>query len=121
MSGLISWGESEGSKSLLMGALDAIARLEETSDEGEKELLKEHPQDIDSLNRYLHRLEVDAGLLICPECGRWYPIGSAVETIPEMLPDDLREKDRDLEWMEKWSHLIPANVLEEGKPYNIKQ
>ena len=82
--------------------------------------MKEHPKDIDSLNRYLHRLEVDAGLLVCPECGRWYPIGSAVETIPEMLPDDLREKDRDLEWMEKWSHLIPANVLEEGKPYNIK-
>lgn len=112
--------ESEGSKSLLTGALDAIARLEETRDESEKELLKEHTQDIDSLNRYLHRLEVDAGILVCPECGRWYPIGSAVETIPEMLPDDLREKDRDLEWMEKWSHLIPANVLEEGKPYNIK-
>ncbi len=52
---------------------------------------------------------------------RAYPIGSTVETIPEMLPDDLMEIDRDLEWMEKWSHLIPTDVLDEGNPYNLKQ
>ncbi len=113
--------ESQSSKSLLTGALNAIAEIGGTSDKSEKELLDEHPQDIDALNRYLHLLEVDAGLLVCPECGRWFPIGSAVETIPEMLPDDLREKERDLEWMEKWSHLIPANVLDDRNPYNIKQ
>ena len=113
--------ESQGSKSLLTGAIDAIASFDGTGDKSEKELLDEYPQDIDALNRFMHLLEVDAGLLVCPECGRWYPIGSAVETIPEMLPDDLREKDRDLEWMEKWSHLIPAKVLEEGTPYHIRQ
>ena len=113
--------ESQSSKSLLAGALDAIASIGGTGEKSEKDILGQHPQEVDALNRYLHLLEVDAGLLVCPECGRWYPIGSAVETIPEMLPDDLREKDRDLEWMEKWNHLIPASVLEEGKPYNIKQ
>jgi uncharacterized protein YbaR (Trm112 family) len=112
--------ESQSSKRLLTAALDAIAHIEGTSDKSEKELINEHPEDIDALNRYLHLLEVDAGLLVCPECDRWYPIGSAVETIPEMLPDDLREKDRDLKWMVKWSNLIPTNVLEEGNPYNIK-
>ena len=113
--------ESENSKSLLKGALDAIAGIEGAGEKSEKEILEAYPEEIDALNRYLHLLEVDAGLLVCPECGRWYPIGSAVETIPEMLPDDLREKDRDLEWMEKWSHLIPSNVIEEGNPYNIKK
>ena len=63
--------------------------------------------------------EVDAGLLICPECGRWYPIGSSVETIPELLPDDLREKDRDIAWLELWRELVPLSILEEGKPHNL--
>jgi uncharacterized protein YbaR (Trm112 family) len=112
--------DSQASKSLLEGALDAIASLEGTGDKSEGELLEEYPGDIDALNRFMHLLEMDAGLLVCPECGRWYPIGSAVETIPEMLPDDLREKERDLEWMEKWSHLIPADVLKEGKPYSTQ-
>jgi uncharacterized protein YbaR (Trm112 family) len=110
--------ESQSSKSLLTGAHDAITGIKRASEKSEKELLEEYPQGIDSLNRYMHLLEVDAGLLVCPECGRWYPIGSAVETIPEMLPDGLREEERDLEWMEKWSYLIPVKVLEDGKPYS---
>jgi uncharacterized protein YbaR (Trm112 family) len=113
--------ESGSSKNMLKGALEAIADIKGTDEKSEKELLDQYPEAIDALNRYLHLLEIDAGLLVCPECGRWYPIGSAVETIPEMLPDDLREKERDLEWMEKWSKLIPHKVLEEGNPYNIKQ
>jgi uncharacterized protein YbaR (Trm112 family) len=112
--------DSQASKNLLEGALDAITSLEGTGDKSEGELLEEYPGDIDALNRFMHLLEMDAGLLVCPECGRWYPIGSAVKTIPEMLPDDLREKERDLEWMEKWSHLIPADVLKEGKPYSTQ-
>jgi len=112
--------ESQGSKSLLAGALDALAGIGDTDSKSEADVLKEYPTEIDALNKYMHLLEVDAGLLVCPECGRWYPIGSAVETIPEMLPDDLREKERDLEWMEKWSHLIPEKVLGEGKPYSTK-
>jgi len=112
--------DSQSTKGLLVIALDAIKRLEKAPEKDEKSLLEEHSQDIDALHRYLNLTEVDAGLLVCPECARWYPIGSAVETIPEMLPDDLREKDRDLEFMEKWSHLIPAKVLEEGNPHNIK-
>ena len=42
-----------------------------------------------------------------------------METIPEMLPDELREKDRDLEWLEKWRAVVPKPVLEEGRPYNL--
>lgn len=110
---------SESSKGLLAIALDALSRLEKSLEMSEMDLLREFPQDIDALYRFLNLIEVDAGLLVCPECHRWYPIGSAVETIPEMLPDDLREKERDLEWLKRWRELVPGKILEEGKPFNL--
>jgi uncharacterized protein YbaR (Trm112 family) len=102
---------------MLATAMDKIAQLE--GEETEEKLLKEHADDLDALHRYLNMMEVDAGLLVCPECGRWYPIGSAVETIPEMLPDDLREQDRDLKWLEEWRQHVPEHVIKNGKPYNL--
>ena len=83
--------------------------------------MKEFPEVVDALYRFLNLVELDAGLLVCPECGRWYPIGSAVETIPEMLPDDLRDKERDLEWLERWRGLVPPQTIEGGKPYNLTE
>ena len=110
---------SMASKGLLAIAVDALARLKQAKEMCEEDLLKEFPQDIDALYRFMNLIEVDSGLLVCSECGRWYPIGSAVETIPEMLPDDLRERDRDLKWLEKWREVVPARVLGEGKPFNL--
>ena len=112
--------DSISSKGLLAIAVDAITRLEMCTDKSEEKLLDEFNQDIDALYRYLNLLEVSEGLLVCPQCNRWYPIGSAVDTIPEMLPDELRERERDLEWMKKWSHVIPDKVLEEGNPYSTQ-
>jgi uncharacterized protein YbaR (Trm112 family) len=111
--------DSNAAKGLLAIAVDAATRLKQAQDVCEEDLLKEHPEDIDALYRFLNLIEVDSGLLVCPECGRWYPIGSAVETIPEMLPDDLRERERDLKWLEKWRERVPAQVLENGKPFNL--
>jgi uncharacterized protein YbaR (Trm112 family) len=109
----------DDSVGLLAVAIDAINRLKRVPETCEDDLLRDHPEDIDALYRFLNLMEVDAGLLVCEECGRWYPVGSAVETIPEMLPDDLREKERDLKWLEKWRDLIPARVLERGRPFNL--
>ena len=111
---------SNDTSGLLAVALDVLNRLEDLQEPSEENLLQDHKRDLDALYRYMNLVEVDAGLLVCPECGRWYPVGSAVETIPEMLPDDLREKDRDLKWMEKWADLIPKQVTEEGRPYNLE-
>jgi uncharacterized protein YbaR (Trm112 family) len=82
-------------------------------------LLKEFPEGVDVMYRYLNLVEVAEGLLRCPECGRWYPIGSAVETIPELMPDDLRERDRDLEWLGKWREKLPEHVLSDGRPFTL--
>jgi uncharacterized protein YbaR (Trm112 family) len=82
-------------------------------------LIDGFPEGVDVLYRYLNLLEVAEGLLRCPECGRWYPIGSAVDTIPELMPDDLRERDKDLEWLGKWREKLPPQILSDGKPFTL--
>lgn len=73
--------------------------------------------DLDAVYSYLNVPELGEGLLYCPECNRWYPIGSAVETIPEMMPDELREEKKDLEWLAKWKKVALKAVLTKGKPF----
>ena len=77
----------------------------------------EKTEDLDTLYSYMNALELAEGLLFCPECKRWYPIGSAVEGIPELMPDELREEDKDLTWFKKWQKVIPDAVLTCGKPF----
>jgi uncharacterized protein YbaR (Trm112 family) len=96
-----------------------IDRLRYEEELSEDKLIKDYPEGIDILYRYLNLIEVEEGLLRCSKCGRWYPIGSAVETIPELMPDDLRESERDLNWLEKWKEKIPESVLREGKPFTL--
>jgi uncharacterized protein YbaR (Trm112 family) len=55
-------------------------------------------------------LEVAAGLLECVSCGRWYPI---IDDIPEMLPDDLRDRKLERKFIEKWKALLPASIVNE--------
>ena len=109
----------EASMRLLQGALEALDRLTDAMDRSEEELLKEFREEIDRLYRFLNLTEVEVGLLYCPKCGRWYPIGSSVESVPELLPDELRDRERDLSWMERWRELIPREIVEGGKPFNL--
>ena len=60
--------------------------------------------------------EIESGLLYCSKCGRWYPIE---DDIPRMLPDDLRNKDEDIEFLSKYRDKIPEKILKKGIPYNI--
>ena len=101
---------------MLTVAKERIALLQ---DKTQEELLEGHTDDLDAIHGYLNMMEVDAGLLACPECGRWYPIGSAVETIPEMLPDGLRDRERDLQWLQEWRQHAPEHVTKNGKPYSL--
>ena len=68
--------------------------------------------ELEVLHQYLNVLDVKIGLLWCPECGRWYPIGSSVETIPELLPDHFRDKERDALFLERWKDKLPGKVKE---------
>jgi len=77
----------------------------------------ESKEDVDALYSYMNVPDLGEGLLFCPECNRWYPIGSEVESIPELMPDELREEDKDLEWLKKWEAVVPEKVMKKGKPF----
>lgn len=62
--------------------------------------------------------EIVEGLITCPKCNRWYPI---IDEIPHMLPDDLREAKEDLPFLTKYKDKMPEKILNEGKPFNLKQ
>jgi uncharacterized protein YbaR (Trm112 family) len=69
------------------------------------------------LHVFEEKSEIVEGLITCPKCLRWYPIK---DEIPEMLPDELREKKDELIFLRKWQTQIPENILTEGKPFNIR-
>jgi len=105
---------------VLMGkALKALVKIGKSKGLDQKGLLERLPDEIDALYRYLNLVDVREGVLVCPECGRWYPIGTNVETIPELMPDELRERERELDWMRKWEAKIPSETLRKGKPFHI--
>lgn len=56
------------------------------------------------------------GILYCEKCSRFYPI---IDEIPIMLPDELREKNKDLKFLEKWQKDIPEKILKFAKPWHL--
>lgn len=51
----------------------------------------------------------EQGLLICGECGRWYPIEKG---IPELLPDHLRDRERELDLFDASAAAMPRELRE---------
>ncbi len=60
--------------------------------------------------------EIEEGMLTCENCGRWYPI---METIPHMLPDELRDAKEERGFLERWKDHVPEKILRAGKPFNM--
>lgn len=56
------------------------------------------------------------GILYCKKCSRFYPI---IDEIPIMLPDELREKETDLEFLNKWKNNIPQKILNNANPWHL--
>ena len=113
------WTDSLPSAELYMDVKKFIDKLGIEEDKSEESLLARYPEGLDVLYRYLNLVEVEEGLIRCPECDRWYPIGSAVETIPELMPDDLREEERDIEFLKKWESKLPEEIKAGGKPFSL--
>ena len=61
-------------------------------------------------------LVIKEGVLFCSECSRFYPI---IEEIPVMLPDDLRDKEKDIQFLQKWEQKIPDKITKSGKPWHL--
>ena len=68
------------------------------------------------LHVFEEKEEITSGIMVCPKCTRWFPI---VDEIPHMLPDDLREKQEDVAFLQKWKEKIPHKIITEGKPFKL--
>ncbi|HJT82855.1 MAG TPA: Trm112 family protein [Nitrososphaeraceae archaeon] len=56
------------------------------------------------------------GILYCKKCSRFYPI---IDEIPILLPDELREKDKEVEFLNKWKNNIPQQILHNANPWHL--
>jgi len=56
------------------------------------------------------------GVLFCSKCFRFYPV---VEEIPVLLPDELRERQNDIGFLQKWRDKLPAKIINQGNPWHL--
>jgi len=61
---------------------------------------------------------VEEGVLTCDKCGRYYPI---IDSIPVMLPDELRSEKEELEFLSRWADQLPKRVTHNGKPFKLNK
>ena len=59
---------------------------------------------------------IKEGVLFCSQCSRFYPI---IEEIPVMLPDELRDKENDIQFLQKWQEKIPSKIIKNGNPWHL--
>ena len=59
---------------------------------------------------------VKFSILFCTKCSRFYPI---IEEIPVMLPDELREKQTDIDFLKRWNNKLPEKIIKHGNPWHL--
>ena len=77
-------------------------------------ICKHHP--LEELDINVKDDDVVEGVLFCTECSRFYPI---FDEIPIMLPDELRKKEDDLEFLRRNSESLPEKIVKNGKPWHL--
>lgn len=56
------------------------------------------------------------GAIFCSMCSRFYPI---VDEIPIMLPDELRDKNQDIQFLKKYKDNLPEKIVNKGVPWHL--
>jgi len=59
---------------------------------------------------------VSEGVLFCSKCSRFYPI---IEEIPIMLPDELRDKKLEMEFLKNYKDQLPEKISKIGLPWHL--
>jgi uncharacterized protein len=59
---------------------------------------------------------VSEGAIFCSKCSRFYPI---IDEIPIMLPDELRDKNQDMEFLKKHKNNLPEKIVNKGSPWHL--
>ena len=60
--------------------------------------------------------DISDGSLFCPECRRFYPI---IGGIPIMLPDELRDRKQETEFLEKFRDRLPEKIVAKANPWHL--
>ncbi len=65
--------------------------------------------------------EIDAALLTCQRCGRWYPV---IDGIACVLPDALRmtgkQRIEEQKFLRRWQDHIDPSIIERGRPFGLE-
>ncbi len=56
------------------------------------------------------------GAIYCTDCSRFYPI---IDEIPIMLPDELRDKNQDLDFLRRNQSNLPEKISKHGSPWHL--
>lgn len=59
---------------------------------------------------------VSEGAIFCPKCSRFFPI---IEEIPIMLPDELRDKKQEMEFLKKFKDQLPEKIITKANPWHL--
>ena len=60
--------------------------------------------------------KVAEGALYCQECSRFFPI---IDEIPIMLPDELRDKKQDIEFLKRNTKELPEKIITQALPWHL--
>ena len=75
---------------------------------------KNHPLELFEINEKNNI--VSEGALFCPKCSRFYPI---IEEIPIMLPDELRDKKQETEFLKNYKDKLPEKIITMANPWHL--
>ena len=60
--------------------------------------------------------KITEGSLYCEKCSRFFPI---IAEIPIMLPDELRDKKQDIEFLKRNTKELPEKIVKEALPWHL--
>ena len=75
---------------------------------------KSHPLELHEIKE--NDNVVSEGALFYSKCSRFYPI---IEEIPIMLPDELRDKKLEIEFLKKYKEKLPEKIITKANPWHL--
>jgi uncharacterized protein YbaR (Trm112 family) len=75
---------------------------------------KNHPLELYEINE--RNNVISEGVLLCSKCSRFYPI---IEEIPIMLPDELRNKQQEIEFLTNTKKNLPEKIITMANPWHL--